>query len=101
MSDKTPFRRSLLLKLVGTLVIYGGALTLMIRYEGKLGAATIPTDAIIICCAYYFFKLLLVTGWNDAFALPLERIMCRALIYLQVIGIVCFVTLKMYELIKA
>jgi hypothetical protein len=96
VSDEQVFRPSLSWRLVIAFAVCEGATSLLALYERQLGPARIPVLIITACGSFYFLKLLLEDGWYDAAALPLERMIARILIFLQVLVFLIFLGLRIF-----
>jgi hypothetical protein len=96
MSHGQAFRPSLAWRLAIAFAVCEGATSLLVLYERHLGLAKLPALILIACGGLYFLKLLLEAGWYDATALPLERKVARALIYLQVVALLTFLGLRLF-----
>ena len=96
MSHEQAFRPSLAWRLAIAFAVCEGATSLLVLYERQLGPAKIPVLIVTACSGFYFLKLLLEAGWYDATALPLERMIARVLIFLQVLGFLTFLGLRLF-----
>lgn len=95
MSQAIAFRRSLPWRLIVSLVLLETAVTAMTLFERQLGLAQFPVLLVVAAAGFYFLKLLLGTAWYDTTALPLERSICRSLVYIQVLGFIVFLAGKL------
>jgi hypothetical protein len=75
------FRRPLALKLAISFALSAVAATLIIGSGQSLGSARFPVLLLGMFGSFTFLKVMLATAWTDPSALPLERRLCRALIY--------------------